>query len=99
MATEMRPLWSKEACDRCGQEGYATRTRSRPKSEPYVCDCCQVDDEAFERGRKVGYSECAADIAAYARARNYGDTSRRLVRDVSRGYCVGAAEHTGKAKP
>lgn len=88
----MRPLWSKEACEQCGQEGFATRTQSRPKSEPYICSDCKLSEEAFERGRAVGYSECAADVVAYERARKYGDTSRRLCRDVSRGYQVGASD-------
>lgn len=39
---EMRPLWCKESCWDCGEEGYATRTITRPKSEPYYCVECEI---------------------------------------------------------
>lgn len=46
MTEKMRPLWSKEACSRCGDEGYATRTQSRPKSDRYVCEECEIWEQA-----------------------------------------------------
>lgn len=45
-SVEMRPLWSKEPCESCGAEDYATRTRRRPKSEPYICGECQAASQA-----------------------------------------------------
>lgn len=48
--------------------------------------------EMLESARDVGYSACAADVIAYERSANYGRTSRRLCRDVARGYHWGAAE-------
>jgi hypothetical protein len=38
---KMRPLWHKEPCWECGQEGFATRTQSTPENEPYYCSECE----------------------------------------------------------
>jgi len=50
MAEEMRPLWSQEACEICGREGYASRSLDVPVSIPYVCGDCEM----YERGYKEG---------------------------------------------
>ena len=56
---EMRPLWHKEPCWTCGEEGFATRTEYKPVTEPYICESCEM----YERGYKDGVEHTKADAA------------------------------------
>ncbi len=48
---KMRPLWSKEACLACGEEGFATRTQPRPVTEEYYCEACEIHRQYEEEIR------------------------------------------------
>ena len=57
MSIAMRPLWSKEPCVLCGDEGYATRTQSKPKSEDYICEGCEL----YSNGYNEGHAQATMD--------------------------------------
>jgi hypothetical protein len=52
MTTKMRPLWSKEPCTCCGEEGYASRSQDVPASNGYLCEVCEAWDRADKRYRE-----------------------------------------------
>lgn len=61
---KMRPLWSFEACEMCGEEGYATRTMPRPASEPYICGECESTERSYSEGYDSGYNACISSYGA-----------------------------------
>lgn len=85
MTQKMRPLWSREECTMCGQVGYATRTKTRPMSDVYVCSGCmqaQKHDAEIEalRAKLARITATAREVVEAERKHRHATSAWRAAR-------------------
>ena len=54
---QMKPLWYRECCSICGEEGLSTRSQNIPVTEKYICNECETYERGYQDGLKHAKEE------------------------------------------
>jgi flagellar biosynthesis/type III secretory pathway protein FliH len=59
---ETKPLWFREECNECGEEGLSTRAEPVPADEMYECNDCLVYKHGYRDGFKDGLKDGREEV-------------------------------------